>query len=58
MAYRPEREADDVADHHHSYTPRDDTRSEATCCHDTPDRVQRAVDRILVNGSNTAHRRR
>src|SRR6476469_8772991 len=48
MAYRPDREADYVADHHHSYAPCDDTRSEATYCHDIRDRVQRAVDRILV----------
>ena len=33
---------------HHSYAPRDDTRSEATYCHDIRDRVQRAVDRVLV----------
>jgi hypothetical protein len=48
MAYRPDREADYVADHHHSYAPCDDTRSDATYCHDIRDRVQRAVDRILV----------
>jgi hypothetical protein len=48
MTYRPDREADYVADHHHSYTPGDDTRNEATYCHDIRDRVQRAVDRVLV----------
>jgi hypothetical protein len=48
MAYRPDREADYVADHHHSYAPREDTRNEATYCHDIRDRVQRAVDRVLV----------
>ena len=42
------READYVADHHHSYAPRDDTRDEATYCHDIRDRVQRAVDRVLA----------
>src|SRR6476620_9706774 len=48
MAHRPDREADYVADHHHSYAPGDDSRSEATYCHDIRDRVQRAVDRVLV----------
>ena len=48
MAYRPDREGDCVADHDHSYAPRDDTRNEATYVHDIRDRVQRAVDRILV----------
>jgi len=48
MAYRSDRETDYVADHHHSYAPRDDTRDEATYCHDIRDRVQRAVDRVLV----------
>ena len=40
MAYRSDREADYVADHRHSYAPRDDTRDEATYCHDIRDRVQ------------------
>ena len=49
MAYRRDREGDCVADNHaHSYAPRDDTRDEATYCHDIRDRVQRAVDRVLV----------
>ena len=48
MAYRRDREADGVADHHHSYAPYDDTRDEATDCHDSRERVQRAVDRIVV----------
>jgi hypothetical protein len=48
MTYRSDREADYVADHHHSYAPRDDTRSEATYRHDIRDRVQRAVDRVLM----------
>jgi len=48
MAYRSDREADYVADHHHSYAPRDNTRDEATYCHDIRDRVQRAVDRVLA----------
>ena len=48
MAYRRDREGDCVADQGHSYAPRDDSRSEATYCHDSPDRVQRAVDRVLV----------
>src|SRR4051812_17039274 len=48
MAYRSDREGDRVADHDHSYAPGDDSRSEATYCHDIPDRVQRAVDRVLV----------
>ena len=48
MAYRPDREGDCVADHDHSYAPCDDTRSKATYFHDIRDRVQRAVDRILV----------
>ena len=49
MAYRPDREADCVADNHaHSYAPRDDTRNEATYFHDIRDRMQRAVDRVLV----------
>jgi hypothetical protein len=48
MAYRPDREADYVADNDHSYAPRDDTRNEATYFHDKCDRVQRAVDRVLV----------
>ena len=48
MAYRSDREGDRVADHDHSYAPGDDSRSEATYCHDSPDRVQRAVDRVLV----------
>ena len=48
MTYRSDREADYVADHHHSYAPGDDSRSEATYCHDIRDRVQRAVDRVLA----------
>ena len=48
MAYRPDREADYVADHDHSYAPRDDSRNEATYFHGIRDRVQRAVDRVLV----------
>jgi hypothetical protein len=48
MAYRRDREGDYVADHAHSYAPRDDTRNEATYCHDIRDRVHRAVDRIVV----------
>ena len=48
MADRSDREADSVADHHHSYAPGDDTRDEATYCHDIRDRVQRAVDRIVM----------
>ena len=48
MAHRRDREADSVADHRHSYAPRDDTRDEATYCHDIRDCVQRAVDRVLV----------
>ena len=49
MAYRRDREGDCVADNHaHSYAPRDDTRNEATYWHDSRDRVQRAVDRVLV----------
>ena len=49
MAYRRDREGDCVAGNHaHSYAPRDDTRNEATYCHDSRDRVQRAVDRVLV----------
>ncbi len=48
MAYRRDREADYVADHHHSYASCDDTRDEATYCHDIRERVQRAVDRIVV----------
>jgi hypothetical protein len=48
MAYRRDREADRVADRDRSHAPRNDTRNEATYCHDNPDRVQRAVDGILV----------
>jgi hypothetical protein len=48
MAYRPDREGDCVAHHDHSYAPGDDSRSKATYFHDIRDRVQRAVDRILV----------
>jgi hypothetical protein len=48
MAYRRDREADYVADHDDSSASRDDTRSEATYFHDIRDRVQRAVDRVLV----------
>jgi hypothetical protein len=48
MAYRRDREGDRVADQGDSYAPRDDGRSEATYCHDSRDRVQRAVDRVLV----------
>jgi hypothetical protein len=48
MAYRPDREGDRVTDHAYSYAPRDDTRNETTYLYDIRDRMQRAVDRILV----------
>ena len=48
MAYRPDREGDCVADYDHSYAPCDDTRSKGTYFHGIRDRVQRAVDRVLV----------
>ena len=55
MAYRRDREGDCVADNHaHSYAPRDDTRNEATYCHDSRDRVQRAVDRVLALDGSTS----
>ena len=48
MAYRRDREGERVAEHAHSEAPRGDTRNEAPYFHDIGERVQRAVDRVLV----------
>src|SRR6478609_4719184 len=48
MACCPDREGDHVADHAHSCAPRDDTCNETTHFHDSRDRVQPAVDGVLV----------